>query len=204
MGLVRKKILLEPCTGIYKDKGSKFIAFAFQVHNETQIAAHLNQLKKEHKGARHWCYAWRLGESGEFQRANDDGEPAGSAGRPIAQVIDQYELSNILVVVVRYFGGILLGQRGLIDAYSGATQSALSTALLGPMPVIREIEISFPYQLTADVQRILNESTLKPTLSHYHEHSIEMHFSADINLIESAKTAFTGLFGLEIHEKDTG
>lgn len=202
MGINRKNLLLEPVTGIYKDKGSKFLAYAFQVQKETEIADYLTQLKKEHKTARHWCYAWRLGENAESQRISDDGEPAGSAGRPIANVIDQYDLSNILLVVVRYFGGVLLGQRGLIDAYGGAALDALSQAKIGPMPLDRQLQITFPYTLTSEVQKIINETGLKPIQSLYQDQTVEMHFSADIAVIESAKTAFQQLYELTITEKD--
>src|SRR5690606_22244310 len=123
---MRKNILIRPETAIYKDKGSKFLAYAWPVKSEEEIRLHIDLLKKEHFGARHWCYAWRLGEEGGSYRANDDGEPAGSAGRPILTVIDAMDLSDILVVVVRYFGGTLLGVRGLINAYGGAAELALA------------------------------------------------------------------------------
>src|SRR5690606_15069649 len=96
------------------------LAFCYPITSDNEVDGYIQQLKKDHNAARHWCYAWRLGELGETYRINDDGEPAGSAGRPILAVIDKYSLTNVLIVVVRYFGGTLLGVRGLIDAYEGA------------------------------------------------------------------------------------
>ena len=117
-----------PAEGLFKDNGSRFIALAWPVETQQQIKDIVDSLKKEYHDARHHCYAWRLGWQGQEFRANDDGEPSGSAGRPILGQIDSRGLSDILVVVVRYFGGIKLGIPGLIRAYKTSTADALDHA----------------------------------------------------------------------------
>src|ERR1700751_109849 len=114
--------------GLFKDKGSKFFAYAFPIQSEEEIKQHIIDLKKQHHGARHWCYALRLGADKKLFRANDDGEPSGTAGKPILNQIISADLTDILVVVVRYFGGTLLGTSGLIAAYKNATLIALQNS----------------------------------------------------------------------------
>lgn len=120
--------LAAPSSAEFKDKGSRFIAYAYPVQTLPEIKNHIAALQQEHHKARHWCYAYRLGTNGTQFRANDDGEPAGSAGRPILGQIDSFGLTDVLVVVVRYFGGTLLGVPGLIHAYKTATAEALAQA----------------------------------------------------------------------------
>ena len=122
------KSISMPSKGLFKDNGSRFIALAYPVESEEEIKEIVSSLKKEYHDARHHCYAYRLGLDGSKWRANDDGEPSGSAGRPILGQIDSAGLSDILVVVVRYFGGIKLGIPGLIRAYKTSTADALSRA----------------------------------------------------------------------------
>lgn len=114
--------------GSFRDRGSRFLAFAFPVESEADVKEHVDALKKEYHDARHCCYAYRLGLDGERWRANDDGEPSGSAARQILSRIDSASLSDVLVVVVRYFGGIKLGIPGLINAYRCASEAAISSA----------------------------------------------------------------------------
>ena len=109
--------LAAPSTGEFKDRGSRFLAYAWPVRTEAEALEHLEALRKEHFKARHHCFAWRLGPDGTRFRANDDGEPSGTAGRPILGQIDSFNLTNVVIVVVRYFGGTLLGASGLIQAY---------------------------------------------------------------------------------------
>ena len=113
---------------LFKEKGSKFFGYAFPVTTEEAIKEHLEILKKQHHTARHWCYAWQLGKSYELYRANDDGEPSNSAGMPIYGQLQSFELTNILLVVVRYFGGTKLGVGGLIQAYKTTAQWALEAS----------------------------------------------------------------------------
>lgn len=120
--------LSAPTTAEFKDKGSRFIAYAYPIRTLPEIKNHIAALQQEHHKARHWCYAYRLGTDGTQFRANDDGEPAGSAGRPILGQIDSFGLTDVLIVVVRYFGGTLLGVPGLIHAYKTAAAEALKLA----------------------------------------------------------------------------
>src|SRR5690606_187361 len=113
---------------LFKEKGSKFLGYAFPVTSEEQVKTHLEELKKQHHSARHWCYAWQMGKNYDSYRANDDGEPSNSAGMPIYGQIQSFELTNVLVVVVRYFGGVKLGVGGLIQAYKTSAQLALEAS----------------------------------------------------------------------------
>lgn len=153
--------------GMFKDKGSKFLAYAFPLETEDEIKARLNELKKEHYSARHHCYAYRLGKDGEHYRANDDGEPSGTAGRPIHGQLLSHELTNILVVVVRYFGGTLLGVSGLINAYKNATIDVLSNAKIIAKIVTNSYQLRFEYPLQNTVMRILNEYQVETLEAEY-------------------------------------
>ncbi len=146
--------------GLYKEKGSKFLAFAYPVQSKEEINSILEALRKEYHDARHHCYAWRLGSEGEQYRANDDGEPSGTAGRPILAQLQTRELSNLLVVVVRYFGGTLLGVGGLIRAYRSATINALENARTIDRRLETEFALQFPYIRMNDVMRLLKDLDL--------------------------------------------
>jgi len=156
-----------PAEGLYKEKGSKFIAYAFPVSDEQQIKEIIARLKKEHHSARHHCFAWRLGPDLELFRVNDDGEPSGTAGRPIFGQIKQHELTDILVVVVRYFGGILLGTSGLTNAYKQAAANVLANALIIEKVVETTIEVNFDYQAMNDFMMVLKEFQLEMKESHF-------------------------------------
>ncbi len=145
--------------GIYKEKGSKFLAFAYPVSNLEQIKAILEQINKDYFDARHRCYAYRLGP--ETYRLNDDGEPSGTAGKPIYGQLLSNELTNILVVVVRYFGGILLGTSGLIVAYKSATLDAINNAEIIEKFYEKTLKISFEYLQMNDIMKILKDSDAK-------------------------------------------
>ncbi|CAN5765566.1 YigZ family protein [soil metagenome] len=148
------------CEGIYKDRGSKFLAFIFPVKKEEELKAHLQQLRKEHPGANHHCYAFRLGADQLLFRANDDGEPSGTAGKPILGQIQSNDLTNILIVVVRYFGGSLLGVPGLIAAYRGAAADAIANANIIERQVMEVYELHFRYSAMNDVMKILKDENL--------------------------------------------
>lgn len=147
----------KPSRGLYKDKGSKFISLAFPVVSENEINSIYLSLQKEYHDARHHCYAWRLGPTGEKSRFNDNGEPSGTAGKPILGQIKSKELTNILIVVVRYFGGILLGTGGLIKAYRNAAADALQNAGIIEQYILDEFQLSFGYQHMNQVFRIIDE-----------------------------------------------
>ena len=161
------KTIEAPSEGRYKEKGSKFIAFAFSVSNEQEIKEITSRLKKEHHAARHHCFAWRLGADYQLFRVNDDGEPSGTAGRPIFGQIQQSELTDILVVVVRYFGGVLLGTSGLINAYKQATAEAIASAVIVEKIIEEIIEINFEYLAMNDLMTVLKEFNLEPKESHF-------------------------------------
>lgn len=150
-----------PAEGLYKEKGSKFIAYAFPVSDEQQIKEITTRLKKEHHSARHHCYAWRLGSDLELFRVNDDGEPSGTAGRPIFGQIKQHELTDILVIVVRYFGGILLGTSGLTNAYKQAAANVLANAFIVEKVIETSIEVNFDYLAMNDFMMVLKEFQLE-------------------------------------------
>lgn len=187
-----------PAEAIYRDKGSKFIAYTYEIQTEAEVLPILEALRKQHPAARHWCYAWRLGEQGEQYRSNDDGEPASSAGRPIRGAIDHYRLTNVLVVVVRYFGGTLLGVRGLIDAYGGAARLALADCRIAPLPLMRRLCIRAGYEQMAAIQQVMNELALKPTEQEYQNKTVSFVFEDDKTLIEKALGRFGSLYGVEL------
>jgi uncharacterized YigZ family protein len=146
--------------GIYKEKGSKFLAFAFPVNLEDELKNHLEKLRKEYFDARHHCYAFVLGADKSRFRANDDGEPNHSAGDPILGQIRSKDLTNILIVVVRYFGGTKLGVSGLIQAYKVAAEDALKNAVIIEVDVMNEISIQYDYSATPDVMKLVKDFDL--------------------------------------------
>ena len=151
-----------PSKGIYKELGSKFLAFAYPVETEEAAKKILEEVRKEYFDARHHCYAWRLGRTGEPWRMNDDGEPSSTAGRPIHGQLLSNELSDILVVVVRYFGGTKLGVPGLIRAYRSATQDALSNAEIIEKVAGETLTVTFDYLQMNDVMKVLKDMDITP------------------------------------------
>jgi len=149
-----------PAEGIFRDKGSKFIAYAYPFKDEANLKDIIADLKSQHPKARHHCYAYRLSPDRSVFRVNDDGEPSGTAGRPILNVLLSMDVTNILVVVVRYFGGTLLGVPGLINAYKTATQDALANAQIVEKTVNDVYELKFDYLQMNDVMRIVKETDL--------------------------------------------
>ncbi len=147
--------------GLYKEKGSKFLAFVYPVNRETEIKERIAGLKKEYFDARHHCYAWMLGPEKSHFRTSDDGEPNHSAGDPILGQIRSKGITNVLIVVVRYFGGVKLGVGGLISAYKGAAEDALRKAIIVEKEVVEELEITFDYLVTSDVMLLMRELNVK-------------------------------------------
>ncbi|GIM49039.1 IMPACT family protein [Capnocytophaga stomatis] len=147
---------------IFKEKSSKFLGYAFPVKTEEEIKQHLESVKKEHYSARHWCYAWQLGHGKSMHyRANDDGEPNNSAGIPIYGQIQSFELTDVLVIVVRYFGGIKLGVGGLVQAYKTSAQLTLQEAEIVEKIVTQTLVIAFDYKDMNKVMRIIKERNLQ-------------------------------------------
>lgn len=144
--------------GLFKDKGSKFIGLAFPISSEEELKKHLAELRNAHPSARHICYAFRINPEKEYWRTNDDGEPSSSAGKPILGQIRSYDLQNVLVAVVRYFGGTLLGVPGLIHAYKTAAGEALSAATVIMKTITRPLLLSVPYEQTGEVMKWVKSS----------------------------------------------
>ncbi|MDO1509684.1 MULTISPECIES: YigZ family protein [unclassified Neisseria] len=151
------KTITGPVQAEFKDKGSRFIAFAYPVQSAAEVKRYVESLREEHHKARHWCYAYRLGVDGTQFRANDDGEPSGSAGRPILGQIDSAELTDVLIVVVRYFGGTLLGVPGLIHAYKTASVEALKIAEIIEKNVEKTVWLRCEYPNLNDAIRIAKQ-----------------------------------------------
>lgn len=150
----------KPAGGDFRDRGSKFLSFAYPINSEGDIKPILAQLKTEHPKANHHCWAIRLGTDRSVFRINDDGEPSGTAGRPILNVLLSKNITNITVIVVRYFGGTLLGVPGLINAYRTATEEALKTANIIEKTINDIYTIGFDYQYMNEVMRIIKEDNL--------------------------------------------
>jgi len=149
--------ILQPTQAEFRDRGSKFIAYAYPITDIAEFKEKLAALKKEHPKAVHHCFAYRIGMDGNVFRVSDDGEPSGSAGRPILGQIDSKELTNVAVIVVRYFGGTLLGVPGLINAYKTVTQEALANAAVIQKPVLVNYRLQFDYSRMNDVMRLVKQ-----------------------------------------------
>ena len=154
------KTIKSASKGQFRDRGSRFVAMAFPVSTEDEIKEKIAFLRKAHHDARHHCFAWRLGPEMEQYRLNDDGEPSGSAGRPIFGQIQSRELTDILIVVIRYFGGTLLGVGGLINAYRSASSEALDHAVIIEKKVEAQIRLNFPFEAMNAVMSIVKEYDL--------------------------------------------
>ncbi len=145
---------------LFKDRGSKFFGYAFPVKNEDEIKENIELLKKQHYNARHWCYAWQLGKEYENYRANDDGEPSNSAGMPIYGQLQSFDVTNILVVVVRYFGGTKLGVGGLIQAYKTGAKLALENSTIIEKTINEDFILKFEYPEMNTVMRIVKDENV--------------------------------------------
>lgn len=154
---------------LYKVKGSKHFGYTFNVKNEDDIQEKLEQVKQIHHSARHVCYAWRLGVDKDRFRANDDGEPSNSAGKPILGQIEKYDLTNVLVAVVRYFGGTKLGVGGLIDAYRTAASMAIDESKIIKKQLLDHYRISFEYDRMSEVMLALRKNNWDPISQDFQE-----------------------------------
>lgn len=177
------KTIIKPTEAVlFKDKNSKFFGYAFPVEDEDIVKLHLENLKKEHHSARHWCYAYQIGTFGIKYRVNDDGEPNNSAGIPIYGQIQSFELTNVLIVVVRYFGGAKLGVSGLINAYKTTAQLALENALIEEKTVNIIMEVHFEYAHMNTVMRIVKEHQLNITKQDF---KLDCRLQFEVRLSES-------------------
>lgn len=182
------KTIAAESKGLFRDRGSRFIAVARPVSSQEEIKSVLEELRKEYHDARHHCYAWMLTPDRQVWRVNDDGEPSGTAGRPIIGQINSHGLTNILVVVIRYFGGTLLGVSGLINAYRSAAEDALSNARIVEKHVMESWLVTFPYTSMNDVMKVLKEEGCS---QHSHDYSGE-ECSTEISLRASHADKVTG------------
>ncbi|MGK0253597.1 MAG: putative YigZ family protein [Mariniflexile sp.] len=184
---------------LFKEKNSKFFGYAYPVLNEDDVKQHLETLKKEHHSARHWCYAYQIGTETIVYRANDDGEPNNSAGMPIYGQIQSLEVTNILIVVVRYFGGVKLGIGGLISAYKTTAQLTLEASTIIQKTINTEYLISFNYKNMNTVMRIIKEKNLNIINQHF-ELDCRITISVRKNDAESIFESFNHLFEIDIKE----
>lgn len=185
--------------GIYKEKGSKFLSFAIPVKDVAEIKSILDNYRKKYYDARHVCYAYMLGADRSEFRANDDGEPSGTAGRPILGQINSSELTDILVIVVRYFGGILLGTSGLITAYKEAAADAIGQANIVEITVKNELTIRFEYPLLNDVMRIIKEYDVQ-IINQQFEEQCSIKISVPKKVTELISIKLEHIFGVNVEK----
>lgn len=186
-----------PAEGLYKEKGSKFLAFAFPVRSVEEVKQHLDRLRKEYFDARHHCYAYILGPRKDAYRVNDDGEPSGTGGRPIHGQLLSADLTDTLIVVVRYFGGILLGASGLANAYKAAARDAIGNAEVVEKTIDVSYRLHFEYALMNDVMRMLKELGVQPRNQ---EFNLDCRMDVSVRQSQSVRVydALSKLYGLEI------
>ncbi|RWY54222.1 IMPACT family protein [Mucilaginibacter gilvus] len=193
------KTIAQPAEGIFRDRGSKFLGYAYPISSDADIKPIVAKLKAEHPKANHHCWAMRLGIDRSVFRVNDDGEPSGTAGRPILNILVSKNITNVLVVVVRYFGGTLLGVPGLINAYKLTTEAALEKAEIIEKTVNDIYTITFEYAQMNDVMRIIKEEQLQ-VLEQTSELNCSIQFSirktqveqvmSKLNKVEKAKVVY--------------
>lgn len=194
------KTILRPSEEVlHKDKNSKFYGYAFPVSDDATIKSHLEELKKLHHTAGHHCYAYQIGTNKTNYRANDDGEPNHSAGMPIYGQIQSFELTNILVVVVRYFGGTKLGVGGLINAYKTAAKMALEASLIKTKTINVHFNITFDYKNMNKVMRIIKEKQLN-IVSQTLELNCQIEISVRKSIASSIFKSFEALHKVDIKE----
>lgn len=194
-----KTISIKSIGELFKDKNSKFYGYAYPVNSESDIKKCLESTKKEHHLARHWCYAYQLGTEKIIYRANDDGEPNNSAGMPIYGQIQSFEVTNILVIVVRYYGGVKLGVSGLINAYRTSAQLALKEAIIIEKTINRHFSLKFEYKNLSKVLRMLKENQVEIL-----NQILEINCLLEISVRKSNSLKifelFQNFYGVEIHE----
>lgn len=182
---------------LFKEKNSKFFGYAFPVTSEIEVKTYLENLKTEHFSARHWCYAYQIGTEVIKFRANDDGEPSNSAGMPIYGQIQSFDITNVLVVVVRYFGGVKLGVGGLISAYKTTAQLTLEEANIIEKTIDKHFKINFDYKNMNKVMRIIKEKNIQ-IVHQKMELNCEIEIATRKKNTEEILAIFTALFEIEI------
>jgi uncharacterized YigZ family protein len=191
------KTIAGPTEGIFRDRGSKFLSFAYPVTSDNEIKAKVSNLKSLHPKANHHCWAIRLGIDRSVFRINDDGEPSGTAGRPILNTLLSKDITNVLVVVVRYFGGTLLGVPGLINAYKLATEAALAKAQVIEKTVNDIYTLTFDYMQMNDVMRIIKDDQLQ-VLAQRSELNCNIQFAVRKTHVEQVMSKLNMLTGVKV------
>ena len=192
------KTLVRPSKEVlFKDKNSKFLGYAFPVQNEEEIKHHIERLKKKHHAARHWCYAWQLGKDAIQYRVNDDGEPGNSAGQPIYGQIQAYGVTDVLIVIVRYYGGIKLGVGGLMNAYKTASKMALEVSEIVKKTINLEFLIVTDYENIHKIMRIVKEKKLD-IIHQKMELDCQVTISVRKKEADNIFTIFKAIYGIHI------
>jgi uncharacterized YigZ family protein len=189
--------IIAPGQSVFRDRGSKFLGFAFPVNSLQEVKDCLSELRKERPSASHHCYAWRLGGDKSAFRAHDDGEPSGTAGKPILNKLLSRDLTNTLLVVVRYFGGTLLGAGGLVNAYKQAASEALDGCVTGEKFISFEYSVSFQMSEVSAVMRILKEFESK-IISNAYESENKLVFQTKKRDSEKLEARFSGLHKVQL------
>jgi uncharacterized YigZ family protein len=187
---------------LYKEKNSKFFGYAFPIKSEDEVKEILTEIKKQHFSARHWCYSFQTGTEKIYYRANDDGEPNNTAGMPIYGQIQSFDVTNVLVVVVRYFGGVKLGVGGLISAYRIAAQMALEASEIIEKTIDKHFIVSFDYKNMNKVMRVIKEKNLD-IVNQKMELSCEIEIATRKKNAEMVFDIFNTLYEVSIKEKDS-
>ncbi len=186
---------------LFKDKNSKFFGYAFPITSEEEAKVHIEDLKKKHHQARHWCYAWQIGKENHQFRANDDGEPSNTAGMPIYGQIQSFDVTNILIVVVRYYGGIKLGVGGLINAYKTTAQMALENSKIVKRTIDEVFVLKFDYPEMNLVMRVIKEHNLN-IIEQKLELDCEIHISVRKKLSEEIFKKFEAIYKVKIKNSE--
>ena len=179
---------------VFKDRNSKFIGYIYLVNNNNDVKQFITQLKKEHHSASHWCYAYKIGHVNAEYRANDDGEPNNSAGKPIYGQIQSFNITNVLIVVVRYYGGTNLGVSGLINAYRTAAKNAILACNIIETTINDKFKLIFEYKHLSKIMRILKEYEL-----HILHQKMEMNCEVEISVRKSKSLFIMNIFK-QIHD----
>lgn len=186
---------------LFKDKNSKFFGYAFPITTEEEAKLHIEDLKKKHHQARHWCFAWKIGKENHQFRANDDGEPSNTAGMPIYGQIQSFDVTNILIVVVRHYGGIKLGVGGLINAYKTAAQMALESCKIVKRTIDEVFVLKFDYPEMNLVMRVIKEHNLN-VIKQKLEGDCEIHISVRKKISEEIFKKFESIYKVEIKKSE--
>ncbi len=197
--ITKYKTIIKGGEGLYKEKGSKFIAKAFHVENEEEIKEILKSLKKEYHDARHHCYAWRINPLNEKIRSNDDGEPSGSAGKPILNQIYSFELYDVLLVVIRYFGGTKLGVSGLINAYKSSSREAIENSEIVEKEITESYRLEFEYVKMNEVMRVIKEENIDVKNQEF-DNVCKMDVEIKLSTVQKSTNRLNAVRGLKLEK----